>query len=173
MPFIDKKQTNITIFSPLIDTLAVQLVKVAAGEIDSGALIFLNTNYKPNPYGQFVLNKWGNLVLEVVSNSFLETKLTDWQISKANELGWRSPNEENPNFWNPFPIEADKRYLARLLVEVCVVLFEVKPDTWFTFGSAPEDMTVNESEVFWHLKGNQGVVCLAGQNMELTVEGGL
>jgi hypothetical protein len=101
MPFIDKKQTNIKIFSPLIDTLAVQLVKVAAGEIDSGALIFLNTNYKPNPYGQFVLNKWGNLVLEVVSNSFLETKLTDWQISKAKRTWVEVSKRRKPEFLEP------------------------------------------------------------------------
>jgi hypothetical protein len=106
----------------------------------------------------------------VVSNTFLETKLTEWQVSQLIGTGWKAPDKTNPNFWRVVTPD-DTLELAKVLIYAVHLVFGIKPDTWFSFGTAPSEVAMNNSGLFWRSRGAAGVVCLPGQNKEMTLEG--
>jgi hypothetical protein len=166
-----KQQSQIAIYSPLAEGLSIQIQRVLDGKMTSAGLTLLETGVRPHPYVQVGLpDENGRLTLEVISNTFLETKLTDWQIGQLMSNGWKAPDEGNPNFWMVTDSQ-DTTEMSKVMVYAMHLVFGLRPDTWFTFGTAPLDEAMNNSGLFWHMKGKTGVVCLPGQNMEYTLEG--
>jgi hypothetical protein len=137
----------------------------------SAGLTLFGTDVRPYPYVQVGMpDADGKLTLEVMSNTFLETKLTEWQISQLISSGWKAPDENNPNFYMVVGSD-DTVEVARILVYAMHLVFGLKPESWFGFGTAPLEEAMNQSGLFWTMKGRTGVVCLPGQNKESTIEG--
>lgn len=171
MKLTTKQQSQLAIYSPLAEGLSTQIQRVLDAKMTSASLTLFETGVRPNPYVQVGLpDAGGNLTLEVMSNTFLETKLTEWQVSQLISNGWKAPDESNPNFWMVVGSE-DTLEAAKILVYAMHLVFGLRPETWFSFGTAPLDVAMNQSGLFWTRKGNTGVVCLPGQNRALTVEG--
>jgi hypothetical protein len=168
-----KQLSEISIYSPLAEGLSLQIQNVISGKATSAGVSFLETGFKPYPYVQVGLpDARGQLTLEVISNTFLETKLTEWQVSQLVTAGWKAPDETNPNFWMVVSPE-DTLELAKVLIYAVHLVFGMKPNTWFSFGTAPIEVAMNNSGLFWRRKGATGVVCLPGQNPDETLEGGV
>jgi hypothetical protein len=169
----NQQETEISIYSPLTEGLSLQIQSVMLGKRTSAGVNLLNTPLKPSPYVQVGMpNDKNQLTLEACSNTFLETKLTDWQAAQLQEVGWAAPDKTNPNFWMVTDSQ-DTAEMSKVMVYAMHLVFGLRPDTWFTFGTAPLDEAMNNSGLFWHMKGKTGVVCLPGQNKDRTVEGGL
>ena len=93
------KNVDVLVWAPLIESLNFQIDQVISGKLPSFSLTMISQEFSPNPYAQGSLNSSGNLVLEIISNSFLSTRLNDWEVQLVENLGWHSPSEDNPNFW--------------------------------------------------------------------------
>jgi len=65
----------------------------------------------------------------------------------------------------------DTNQISKVMVYAMHLVFGLRPDTWFTFGTSPLDEAINNSGLFWHMKGKTGVVCIPGQNKDRAVEG--
>ncbi len=171
MKLTNKQETEISIYSPLTEGLSLQIQRVLKGDLTSADVTFLGTGYKPDPYVQVGLPaENGEITLEVVSNTFLETKLTDWQIKELLAFGWNAPDAHNPNFWMRTDPN-DTHDSSQVLVYSAKLVFGLTPDTWFTFGTSPLDEAMNNSGLFWRMRGKAGVVCLPGQNKSSALEG--
>ena len=172
MKLTSKQKSEISIYSPLTEGLSIQIQKVISKDSTSADVTFLGTSFTPDPYVQVGMPvESGEITLEVISNTFLETKLTEWQISKLLSLGWNAPNSQNPNFW--ISASADDAFEAsQVMVFAAHSVFGLESDTWFTFGTSPIDEEMNNSGLFWRMKGKTNVVCLPGQNRERALEGG-
>jgi hypothetical protein len=172
MKLTNKQETEISIYSPLTEGLSLQMQSVLKGTRTSAGVNLLSTSVKPSPYVQVGMpNDKGQLTLEVCSNTFLETKLTDWQVAQLQEVGWNAPDNKNPNFWMVTDSQ-DTTETSKVMVYAMHLVFGLQPDTWFTFGTSPLDEAINNSGLFWRIKGTSGAVCLPGQNKDMTVEGG-
>jgi len=114
-------------------------------------------------------NEDGHLTPEVISNTFLETKLTQFQVAQLIEIGWNGPYKSNPNFWMVVDSQ-DTLEVAKAMFYAAHLAFGIRPETWFSFGTAPLDEAMNDSGLFWRMKGKSGVVCLPGENSELATE---
>jgi hypothetical protein len=171
MKLTNKQETEISIYSPLTEGLSLQMQSVLKGTRTSAGVNLLSTSVKPSPYVQVGMpNDKGQLTLEVCSNTFLETKLTDWQVAQLQEVGWNAPDNTNPNFWMVTDSQ-DTTETSKVMVYAMHLVFGLQPDTWFTFGTSPLDEAMHNSGLFWRMKGKAGVVCLPGQNKESAVEG--
>lgn len=172
MKLSTKQLSEISIYSPLAEGLSLQIQNVISGKATSAGVTFLGTGFKPYPYVQVGLpDARGQLTLEVISNTFLDTKLTQWQVSQLIAAGWNAPDKTNPNFWmvvNP----QDTFELAKVFIYAVHLVFGLTPGTWFTFGTAPLEVAMNNSGLFWRKRGATGVVCLPGQNKEFVLESG-
>jgi hypothetical protein len=171
MKLTPKQHSEISIFSPLTEGLSQQIQRVLRSEATSASITFLGTSFKPDPYVQVgMANEERQLTLEVMSNTFLETKLTQFQVGQLIEIGWNSPDKSNPNFWMLVDSQ-DTLEIAKTMFYGAHLVFGIRPETWFSFGTAPLDEAMNNSGLFWHMKGKSGVACLPGQNSELASEG--
>ena len=171
MKLTSKQETEISIYSPLTEGLSIQIQGVLDGKNTSAGVNLLSSSVKSYPYVQVGLpNSQGQLTLEAMSNTFLETKLTDWQVAQLTEVGWNAPDESNPNFWMVADSQ-DTHELAKVMVYALHLVFGLRPDTWFSFGTGPLDEAINHSGLFWRMKGKTAVVCLPGQNKGATLEG--
>jgi hypothetical protein len=171
MKLATKQQSEISIYSPLSEGLSKQIQGVVRRDSTSADVTLLGTSFKPDPYVQVGSpDEKGDMTFEVISNTFLETKLTEWQISKLISLGWNAPNSQNPNFWITASTD-DTLEAAQFMVYAMHSVFGLEPDTWFTFGTSPTDEAMNNSGLFWRMKSKSGIVCLPGQNISETVEG--
>lgn len=141
---------------------------VNRGRVSSGSLSLLGSRYQVSPYVQFV--KSGNfLASEMVSNSFLETRLTAWEESQILHLGWNAPTKSKPNFWKDFE-SSPPREVAEFLVLSMRVAYGLNPKSWFTFGSSSDEIPLIESGLFWHSRNNRHILCLPGNHIGATVE---
>jgi len=166
-----KQLSEISIYSPLTEGLSLQIQNVISGTTTSAGVTFLETSINPYPYVQVGSPDAGGLLtLEVISNTYLETKLTEWQVALLTDIGWNPPDESNPNFWLVAKAD-DTHELAKILIYAVHLVFGISEETWFTFGTAPIDLAMNNSGLFWHMRGASGIVCLPGQNVESTIEG--
>jgi hypothetical protein len=167
----NKQEKEISIYSPLTEGLSIQIQGVLDGKNTSAGVNLLNTSVKPFPYVQVGMpNSKGQLTLEAVSNTFLDTKLTGWQVAQLQEVGWKVPDNTNPNFWMVTDSQ-DTTEMSKVMVYAMHLVFGLRPNTWFTFGSSPHDEAMHNSGLFWRMKGTTGVVCLPGQNKDMTFEG--
>lgn len=171
MKLTNKQESEISIYSPLTAGLSLQIQSVMQGKRTSAGVNLLNTGVKPSPYVQAGMpNANRRLTLEVCSNTFLDTKLTDWQAAQLQEVGWKAPDKANPNFWMVTDSQ-DTTEMSKVMVYAMHLVFDLRPDTWFTFGSSPFDEAMHNSGLFWRMKGKAGVVCIPGQNKGATLEG--
>lgn len=171
MKLTNKQESEISIYSPLTEGLSLQIQSVMQGKRTSAGVNLLSTSVKPSPYVQAGMpNANSQVTLEVCSNSFLNTKLTDWQAAQLQEVGWKAPDKTNPNFWMVTDSQ-DTTEMSKAMVYAMHLVFDLRPDTWYTFGSSPLDEAIHNSGLFWRMKGRAGVVCLPGQNKSSALEG--
>ena len=171
MKLSPQQHAEISIYSPISEGLSRQIQRVVRQDTTSADVTFLSTGFKPDPYVQVGLpDENGSITIEVISNTFLDTKLTEWQINNLMSLGWNAPNSINPNFW--LTVNAEATYEAsQFMVYAVHSVFGLEPGAWFTFGTSPADEALNNSGLFWRRRGDAGVICLPGQNADETVEG--
>ena len=173
MKLTSEQQSEIAIYSPLSEGLSQQIQRVIDGKMTSASVTFFETGFDPDPYVQVGLPAANSdITLEVISNTYLNDKLNSWQVSKLQSIGWNLPTATNPNFWiRTSP--TDTYELSQVFVYSVQSAFGITPETWFSFGTAPLDMAMNGSSLFWRKRGQTGVVCLPGQNIDEAIEGKL
>lgn len=144
-------------------------VLVSDGTIPSASVSLIDSRYQTKPYVQFT--KSGVLILaEMISNSFLFTKLTPWEESRILNLGWSAPTESRPNFWREFEASNTRR-VAEFLVTSLQLAFDLNPKSWFSFGNTKDEVPLIESGLFWHSTNATHVLCLPGSHVLGTLEG--
>jgi hypothetical protein len=162
---------NLNKWGGVIQAITSALEEIKAAKLTSHSVTFLDTQFKPSPYLQASLDPQGNLVIELVSNEYLQTKLTKWQESQVRLLGFKMPHSENPNYSRVVNANEQTVFTARHLLDAARTIFEVRDDGFFTFGSTGYEIALAETDAFWHHYKNRTFLCLPGMNPESTVEG--
>lgn len=162
---------NLNRWGGVINALVGAFEDIRLGKADSFGITFLDTNYTPNPYLQASLGTQGNLIVELVSNEYLTTKLTRWQESQLRLLGFRMPDRANPNHNRVVHHSEQPTYTARHLLDSARTVFEIKDEAWFTFGLSDYAIALAESSAFWHNITDESRLCLPGVNESVTREG--
>jgi len=162
---------NLNAWGPVIDAATGALEDIKGGITPSFELTFLGTDYQPAPYVQASANYEGNLVLEIISNDYLQTKLTKWHENQLRVLGFKVPDNENPNYHRVSSSKDSNMMLANLLLDCARRVFDLTESTWFIYGDSEYEKALAESDAFWHNKSNPLILCLPGQNQKFTVEG--
>jgi hypothetical protein len=158
-------------WTPLYDAVAHLFDQLRRGEREALSLSFGVSGYGMAPYVQATMQKNGWFRLELVSNVYLEPNISPLQRAQVDGLGWNKPNGLNPNYWKEVEGSLPADSVARYLVTTLRVVFELKTDAWFSFGTAPKDIEVASRSTFWHRLGSKSEVCLPDQNHSETVEG--
>ena len=162
---------NLNAWGPVIDAATSALEDIKRGFTPTFELTFLGTDFSPAPYVQVSKNQQGELILEIVSNKFLETKLTKWHESQLRILGFQVPDESNPNYHRAGTSKESEVMLANLMLDGARRVFDLTENNWFTFGNSDYEKALAESDAFWHNKGNPQILCLPGRNQADTTEG--
>jgi hypothetical protein len=162
---------NLNRWGSVIDTLTSVFDDIKQEKVEDFGITFLDTNFKPSPYMQVALNLNGDLLVELVSNEYLVTKLTKWQESQVRLLGFKMPDENNPNYHRATKANEQPVYTARQLLDAARTVFEVRDDCWFTFGQSDYEKALAGSSAFWHNSLNESQLCLPGMNANSTREG--
>lgn len=164
---------NLNRWGSVIDTLVGVFEDIKLEKVDSFEITFLDTNYKPSPYLQASLNLRGDLLVELISNEYLVTKLTKWQESQLRLLGFNMPDENNPNYHRATRATEQPVYTATHLLDAARTVFVVRDDGWFTFGDSEYEKALAGSSAFWHNAADALKLCLPGTNAKSTLEGSL
>ena len=162
---------NLNRWGGVIDTLASAFQDIKLEKTDSFGIIFLDTDFKPSPYLQASLGAHGDLVVELVSNEYLTTKLTNWKESQIRLLGFKMPDKNNPNYNRVVSHSEKPDFTARHLLDAARTVFDIQDDGWFTFGSSDYETALAESSAFWHNSADASKLCLPGMNQSATLEG--
>ena len=164
---------NLNRWGSVIDTLTSVFEDIKKENLESFGITFLDTDFKPSPYLQVSLNLNGELLVELISNEYLVTKLTKWQESQLRMLGFKMPDENNPNYHRATKANEQPVYTARQLLDAARTVFEVRDDCWFTFGQSEYEKALAGSSAFWHNSEDPTRLCLPGTNAPSTREGKL
>jgi hypothetical protein len=164
---------NLNRWGSVIDTLTSVFEDIKQERIESFGITFLDTELKPCPYLQASLNLNGDLVVELISNEYLVTKLTKWQENQLRLLGFKMPDENNPNYHRATKATEQPVYTARQLLDAARTVFEVRDDCWFTVGQSDYEKALAGSTAFWHNADDPTQLCLPGMNATSTREGRL
>jgi hypothetical protein len=162
---------NLNRWGSVIDTLTSVFEDIKQERVESFGITFLDTDFKPCPYLQATLNLNGDLLVELISNEYLVTKLNRWQESQVRLLGFKMPDENNPNYHRATQANEQPVYTARQLLEAARTVFEIKDDVWFTFGQSDYEKALAGSSAFWHNAIDDSRLCLPGTNVNSTKEG--
>lgn len=164
---------NLNRWGSVIDTLTSVFEDIKQEKIESFGITFLDTDFEPCPYLQVSLNLNGDLLVELISNEYLLTKLTKWQESQLRLLGFKMPGEINPNYHRATKTNEQPVYTATHLLDAARTVFEVRDDGWFTFGDSDYEKALAGSSAFWHNAAEASKLCLPGTNAKSTLEGSL
>lgn len=162
---------NLNRWGSVIDTLTSVFEDIKQEKIESFGITFIGTDFKPCPYLQVSLNLNDDLLVELISNEYLVTKLTKWQENQLRMLGFKMPDENNPNYHRATKSNEQLVYTARQLLDAARTVFEVRDDCWFTFGDSDYEKALAGSSAFWHKADNPTQLCLPGANATSTREG--
>jgi hypothetical protein len=158
-------------WTPLYDATTTLFDQLNKGEREVLSLTIGLQEFGVPPYVQSSKQDSGNFLLELTSNVFLEPDISTLQRAQVDGLGWNKPNGMNPNYWKVVEGTLEAETIARYLVTTLRVVFELKTNAWFSFGTTPLDLLVASRSTFWHRLGSSSVVCLPDQNHSETVEG--
>jgi hypothetical protein len=162
---------NLNRWGGVIDALTAAFQDIKEERIDSFGITFLDTEFKPCPYLQATLNANGDLLIELISNQYLTTKLTRGQESQLRVLGFKTPDRLNPNYHRATLASEELVYTARQLLDAARTAFEIRDDAWFTFGESEYEKALASSSAFWHNSKDESILCLPGMNANSTKEG--
>jgi hypothetical protein len=162
---------NLNRWGGVIDALTSAFDDIKEGKIESFAVTFLDTDFKPSPYIQASLNLNGDLLVELISNEYLITKLTKWQENQLRAMGFKLPDSNNPNYHRATQLTEQTVFTARQLLDAARTVFEIKDNVWFTLGDSDYERALAESSAFWHRSENESQLCLPGMNPKETTEG--
>ena len=158
-------------WTPLYDATADLFDQLNRGEREVLSLNLGLQDFGIPPYVQASKQENGSFLLELSSNVFLEPDISPLQRAQVDGLGWNKPNGMNPNYWKQVEGSLETDTIARYLVTTLRVVFELRTDTWFSFGTSPLDLKVASRGTFWHRLGSSSVVCLPNHNHTETIEG--
>jgi hypothetical protein len=158
-------------WTPLYDATTTLFDQLNTGEREVLSLSIGLQEFDIPPYVQASKEDGGNFLVELTSNVFLEPDISPLQRAQVSGLGWNKPNGVKPNYWKEVEGSLDTGTIARYLVTTLRVVFELKTDTWFSFGTSPLDLEIASSSTFWHRLGSSSEVCLPNHNHSETVEG--
>lgn len=121
--------------SPLLQALAAVVTLVSD-------YFQLDAHTPEHPEGIYVqgrLEDDGSLLVEVPSNEFFRPPLSPARVRLLGELGWESPEPDQPNFWRLFtPDEIVPGEVAAFMMRTLVEVYGVQDDAEFTL--SPPDL---------------------------------
>jgi hypothetical protein len=158
-------------WTPLYDATTTLFEQLSRGEREALSISIGLQDFGIPPYVQATKQDNGSFLVELSSNVFLEPDISSLQKAQVDGLGWNKPNGKTPNYWKEVEGSLKAETIARYLVTTLRVVFELKTDSWFSFGTAPLDLEVASRSTFWHKLGAPSVVCLPDHNHAETVEG--
>jgi len=91
---------------------------------------FYSTKFKSEIYFQGFVDKNSQLLIEAVSDDFLEIKFDQDQRNSLMNLGWTSPNSTNPNYSMQLAnSEAGRAAAAKVIAETSFLIYQATKET--------------------------------------------